>query len=83
MAILLIDALGAGGGTLLVKLSAHGPVELFLEDRLGIDCLELGLEVLGDVGARVASAAWIGQMVARVIELVTLMAPMHPKQSVI
>jgi len=49
--ILLIDALvGAGGGALLLELLANSAVELLFEHRLGLDGLELGLEVLELVG---------------------------------
>lgn len=58
--ILLVNALGAGGGALLIQFGANRSVELFLKDRLGFNRFELGLEVFGDVGAGVASAAWVG-----------------------
>jgi len=35
-------------------------MELLFKDGLGIDCLELGLEVFGDVSARVAATARVG-----------------------
>jgi hypothetical protein len=76
--VLLVDALGArggAGGALLVKLGAHGSVELFFKDGLGFDGLELGLEVSSDVSAGVASTTWIGQVVAGVFDLVTLTSP--------
>jgi hypothetical protein len=35
-------------------------VELLFKDGLGVDRLELGLEVFGDVGAGVAATARVG-----------------------
>jgi hypothetical protein len=68
-------AMVSGGRALLVEFSAHGPMELFLEDRLGLNSLELGLEVLELMGAGVASAARIGHVVREVLYLVAFFAP--------
>lgn len=74
--VLPIDALvGAGGGALLLELFANGAVELLFEDRLGLDCLELGLEVLQLVGRRVAATAGVIDVVGHVFDFVTVTAP--------
>jgi hypothetical protein len=67
--ILLVDAPVGRGGALLLELFAHGAVELFLKDRLDLDSLELGLEVIHVVGGRVAATASIGHVGPDVFEL--------------
>jgi hypothetical protein len=74
--VLLVDALvGAGGGALLLEILANGAVELFFEDRLGLDGLKLGLEVLKLVGRGVAAAAGVVQGVWHVFNFVAVSAP--------
>jgi hypothetical protein len=75
--VLFLDALGAGRGALLVKLGTHGSVNLLLEDGLGLDGLELGLEVFGSVGAGVASATRIVHIVAIVVDFIAIAAPVR------
>jgi len=74
-AILFLDSVGAGCSTLLVQLTPHGAMEFLFEDRLGLDSLELGLEVPGRIRARVASATGIGHIVAHVLDLLAVTAP--------
>lgn len=50
-------------------------MELLLEDRFWLDCLELGLELFGSMGTRVASAAGVRQIVLVVFDLIALAAP--------
>lgn len=76
MHVLLVDALGAGGSALLVSVSGW-TVELLLEDGLGLDRLELGFEIFGDVGAGVGSTARIRHGVGEVLDLVSGATPGH------
>jgi hypothetical protein len=74
--VLLVDALvGAGGGALLLELLANGAVQLLFEDGLGLDGLELGLEVLELVGRGVAAAAGVVHVVGHVFDFVAVTAP--------
>lgn len=74
--ILVVDALvRAGGGALLLEFFADGTVELFFEDGLSLDGLELGLEVLQLMGRRVTAAACIVHVVGHVFDFVTISAP--------
>ena len=74
--VLLVDALvGAGGGALLLELLANGAVELLFEDGLGLDGLELGLEVLELVGGGVAATARVVHIVWRVFDFIAVSAP--------
>jgi hypothetical protein len=66
---LLVDALVGGGGALLLELLAHGAVELLFEDGFDLDSLELGLEVLHDVGGRVGTTTGVGHVGPNVFEL--------------
>jgi hypothetical protein len=50
-------------------------MDLFLKDRLGLDSLELGLEVFGSEGAGVASTARVVHVVRVVLKLIALAAP--------
>ncbi len=50
-------------------------VELFLEDWLLIDCLELGLEVVQCLGAAVGSTSMVGKVVPGVVGFVRKGAP--------
>lgn len=75
--VLLLDALVARGGALLVKLRAQGTMKLLFEDRLWLNRLELSLEVLGSVGAGVGSTAWVIHVRGEVFELVTLATPIQ------
>jgi hypothetical protein len=73
--LLLVDALVGGGGALLLELLAHGAMDLFFEDGLGLDRLELGLEVLHDEGGRVAATAGVRHVRVDVFDLVAGCAP--------
>lgn len=74
--IFLINALvGAGGGALLLELLADGAMKLFLEDGLGLDGLEFGLEVLKLVGRRVAATACIVEVVGHVFDFIAVSTP--------
>jgi hypothetical protein len=79
--VLLVDALGAGCGALLVQLGSDGTVELLFEDGLGLDRLELGLEVSSGERAGIASATWVDKVVTSVFDLVTFTAPMHMRSN--
>jgi hypothetical protein len=67
------------GGGLLVKVLGVRAVQLFLEDGLRLDMLELGLEIFQTraVVAGVAATAGIGQVVCVVLDFVTLAAPVE------
>jgi hypothetical protein len=67
---LFVDAPVRRGGALLLKLLAHGAVELLFEDGLGIDDLELGLEVVQVVGRGVAATAGVGHVWSDVFDFV-------------
>jgi hypothetical protein len=74
--VFLIDALvGAGGGALLLEILANGAVELFFEDRLGLDGLKLGLEVLKLVGRGVTAATGVVQGVWHIFNFIAVSAP--------
>ena len=73
--LLLVDALVRAGRALLLELLTHGAVQLLLEDGLGLDGLELGLEVLHVESRRIASAASIVEVVAHILELIAFTAP--------
>jgi len=76
--ILFLDGSGAvvgGRSTLFVELCTHSTVELLFENRLRLDRLELGLEVLHLVGARIASAAGVVHAVWGVLYLIAITAP--------
>jgi hypothetical protein len=75
LVLLLINALVRAGRALLLELLAHGAMQLLLEDGLGLDGLELGLEVFHVEGRRIASAAGIVEVVAHVLEFITFTAP--------
>ena len=82
--ILLINALGAVGaadGRLLFELLANrGAVNFFFEDGLGLDGLELGLEVFETgVRAAVGATTWVRQVVGVVFNLVAFTAPVKMK----
>lgn len=82
--ILLLDAGGtvrAGHSVLLLELGSHGAMELLLKDGVCLDSLELGLEVLSNVGTRVAVAAWIRHVEGRVVDLVTWESPVVSRLS--
>jgi hypothetical protein len=81
--ILFLDALGARGRALLIEVSAHRPMEFLFKDGLRLNRLELGLEVLGDVSARVATATWIRHAEGRVVDFVAWKAPIVPEWSVV
>lgn len=79
--LLFVDAtfsVGAVAGGDLVEfiVLGEGAVKLLLKDRLGLDRLELGLDV-PHVVERVAvgAAAGVGHVVGKVVELVTLATP--------
>jgi hypothetical protein len=82
---LVVAALRALGGVdaargrqlLLVVFLRGRPVQVLLEHGLGLDGLELGLEVLepGRVAAAVGAAAGVGQVEALVLDLFALDAP--------
>jgi len=73
--VLLSDAVLSRCGALLLKLLAHGAVDLFFKDGIRLDRLELGLEVLHVVRRRVASAAGIGHVGPNVFNLITSSSP--------
>lgn len=74
--ILLVDAfVRAGGSALLLELLANRTMKLLFEDGLGLDGLELGLEVFELVGRGVAAAACIVHVVGHVFDLVAVSAP--------
>jgi hypothetical protein len=50
-------------------------MQFFFKDRLRLDRLKLGLEVFGDVGARVGAAAWVGHAESEVFNLVAFAPP--------
>jgi hypothetical protein len=81
--ILLLDALGARGRALLIEVSAHGAMEFLFKDGLRLNRLELGLEVLSDMSARVATATWIRHAEGRVVEFIAWKAPIVPEWSVV
>jgi len=61
----------------LWKLIVHSAVDILLKDRVGLDMLELGLEVLqaGSVAAAVRSATGIGQVEAFILDFFTIDTP--------
>lgn len=75
--ILLFDAVGGRGSALLVQLSTHWAVDFLLENRFGFDGLELGLEVFGDVGARVRATTSIVHVVGNIVEFIALASPVQ------
>lgn len=75
LGFLLFDALIGGGGALLLELVANGAVELLFKDRLGLNGLELGLEVLQVVGGGIASTTGIRHIRPNVFEFVAITAP--------
>jgi len=72
---LLSDAVLRRSGALLLELFTKRAVNLFFEDGLGLDGLELGLEVLHVVGGRIASTAGVGHIGSDIFDLVTSGAP--------
>lgn len=72
---LLVDTLVGGGGALLLELFAHGAMKLFFKDGLGLNGLELGLEVLHVVGGRVASTSGVGHVWPDIFELIARCTP--------
>jgi len=86
--ILLIHALGAigaaGGGLLIELLTDRGAVNLFFEDGLGLDCLELGLEVFEScMGATVGATTWIRQIIGIIFNLIAFTAPITLSTSIL
>jgi hypothetical protein len=77
---LFVDALVGRSGALLLKLLTHRAVELLFEDRLGIDGLELGLEVLHVVCRRVAATAGVGHVWSDVFDFVSRHTPSYECQ---
>lgn len=80
--ILLVDGVGAGGCALLVKLGAHRAMKLLLEDRLGFNGFELGLEVTSGIRAGVASTTSIGHVIAHILNFFTGLTPIDVQWSV-
>ena len=72
---LLSDTVLRRGGALFLEFFAKRAVNLFFEDGLGLDGLELGLEVLHVVRGRIASTAGVGHIRPDVFDLVTSGAP--------
>ena len=73
----VIGAVGvflAEGGSLL-DVVLGGTVEFFFEDRLLVDGLELGLEVVQCLGAAVGSSSLVSKVVAGVVSFVLKRAP--------
>jgi hypothetical protein len=68
---LLSNAVLRRGSALLLELFAQRAVNLLFKDGLGLNCLELGLEVLHVVGRRVASTAGVGHVGPDIFDLVT------------
>ncbi len=60
---------------MLLELLADSAVELLFEHRLGLDGLELGLEVLELVGGGVAAATCVVHVVRHVLDFVAISAP--------
>jgi hypothetical protein len=73
--LLLVDALVGRGGALFLELLAHGAVDLFLEDGLRLNRLELGLQVLHIESGRVAATAGIRHVWVDVFDFVAGCAP--------
>jgi len=72
--VFLVNTGSAVGGGLLVEVD--GPVKFLFKDRLRLDSLELGFEVLeANVSAAVAATTWVGQVVAVVFDFSTLSTP--------
>lgn len=80
LVLLFFDALVGGGGALLLELLSQGAMKFLLEDRIGLDGLELGLEVLHVVSGRVASTAGIGHVGPNVFKLITGGTPIASRQ---
>jgi hypothetical protein len=77
---LFVDALVRRGGALLLKLLAHGAVQFFFEDGLGINNLKLGLEVVHIVGRGVAATAGVGHVWSDVFDFVAGHTPAYECQ---
>lgn len=75
--VFLLDALVGGRGALLLEIFAKGTVDVFFEDGLGFNRLELGLEVLHLEDGGVASTTSVGQIVTHVFDFVALTAPVE------
>lgn len=69
-----LGSLGAGEGAVL---GGSDTVDVLFENDLLVPLLELGLEVLeaGGVGGRVGTAASIGHVKARILDLLSIQTP--------
>jgi hypothetical protein len=76
--VLLINTLiRARRSTLLLQLLTNRSMKFFFKDRLRLDGLELGLEVLELRGGGVAAAAGVVHVVGHVFDFVAVSAPGH------
>lgn len=72
-----VDALFLGDGARLLHVVISGAVELFLKDRVGVHGFEFGLEIAEGLGAAVGAAALVREVVAVVLRLLALDAPVR------
>ena len=73
--LLLSDAVLRRSGALLFEFFTDRAMKLLFEDRLGLNGLELGLEVIHVMGGGIASTAGVGHVGPDIFDLVTGGAP--------